>query len=86
MKYDINLIKAYFLLILFIEPEVESVAIKKANQLVSIKFKKFQFFQFLNFLSGATNVDFFSKIYRTKETKMSLAYFFFNHPDKLNIT
>ena len=68
-KYDLNLIKSSFLLILVNERNIEGLVIKKAKQFISFKFGDIQLLDFMNFLGGATSLDSFSKAYKTSETK-----------------
>ena len=68
-KYDINLIKSYFLPILINEKNMEPSVIKKAEQFVSFKFGDVQLLDILNFLGGGASVDSFLKTYETSETK-----------------
>ena len=82
-KYDINSIKSYLLPIYGNERDLESTVIKKANQFISFKFGEIQLLDTLNFLGGATSLDSFSKAYKTSETKGSIPYECFDHPDKM---
>ena len=58
-KYDINLIKSYWLPILINGRNLEPTVIKKANQFVSFKFGDVQLLDIMNFLGGATSLDSF---------------------------
>ena len=82
-KYDINLIKFYLLPILVKERQIEPTVIKKANQLVSFKFGVVQLLDIMNFLGGATSLDSFLKAFKTKETKCSFPYEWFDNPRKV---
>ena len=83
-KYDINLIKSFFLLPTFVnERDIEPTVIKKANQFVSFKFGDIQLLDIMNFFGGATSLDSFLKAYRTKETKGFFPYEWFVCPEKL---
>ena len=68
-KYDLNLIKTYFLPIL----------------VISFKFGDIQLLDIMNFLRGATSLDSFLKAYKTSETKGFFPYEWFDHPDKMQI-
>ena len=83
-KYDINLIKSYFLPILINERNMEPIVIKKANQFVSFKFGDFQLLGTMNFLDGATSLDSFLKAYKTAETKGFFPYEWFDCPQKMS--
>ena len=83
-KYDINLIKSYFLPIVVNERDIELTVIKKANQFVSFKFGDIQLLDIMNFLGGATSLDSFLKAYKTKETKGFFPYEWFDCPEKMN--
>ena len=83
-KYDINLITSYLLPILVNEGENEPTVIKKANQFVSFKFGDIQLLDIMNFLGGATSLDSFLKVYKTKETKGLFPYEWFDCPEKMN--
>ena len=83
-KYDINLIKSYFLPILINERNMEPTVIKKANQFVSFKFGDVQLLDIMNFLGGATSLDSFLKAYKTAETKGFFPYEWFDCPQKMN--
>ena len=73
-KYDINLIKTYFLPILINERNMEPIVMKKSNQFVSFKFGDVQLLDIMNFLGGATSIDSFLKAYKTAETKSFFPY------------
>ena len=83
-KYDINLIKSYLLPILINERNMEPIVIKKANQIVSVKFGDVQLLDIMNFLGGATSLDSFLKAYKTAETKGFFPYECFDCPQKIN--
>ena len=83
-KYDINLIKSYFLPILVNERVIEPTVIKKVNQFVSFKFGDIQLIDIMNFLGGATSLDSFLKAYKTKETNGFFPYEWFDCPEKKN--
>ena len=85
-KYDINLIKRYFVPLLVNERELEPTMIKRANQFVSFKFGDVQLLDILNFLGRATSLDSFLKAYKTSETKEYFPYEWFDCPEKLNDT
>ena len=81
-KYDLNLIKAY--LILVNEKEIEPTVIKKANQFVFFKFGNIQFLDIMKFLGGATSLDSFLKAYKTSETKGYFPHEWFDNVEKLS--
>ena len=83
-KYDINLIKSYFLPIFVNERNMEPTVIEKANQFVSSKLGDVQFLDIMNFLGGATSLDSFLKAYKTSETKGFFPYEWFDYPQKMN--
>ena len=83
-KYDINLIKSYFLPILVNDRDIEPTVVKKANQFVSFKFGDIQLLDIKIFLGGATSLDSSLKAYKTKETKGIFPYDWFNCPEKKN--
>ena len=83
-KYDTNLIRSYLLPILVNKQDIEPTVIKKAKQLASFKFGDLHSLDILNFLVGATSLDSFLKAHKTKETKRSFPYEWFNCPEKLN--
>ena len=83
-KYDINPIKSYLLSILVSERGFESIVIKKANHYVSLEFGDIQLLDIMNSLGGATNLDSFLKVYKTKETKGFFPYEWFDWPEKMN--
>ena len=83
-KYDINLIKSYLLPTFVNERGIEPTVIKKANQLVFVKFGDIQLLDIMNFLGGATSFDTFVKAYKTKETKGFFSYEWFDCPGKMN--
>ena len=85
-KYDLNLIKSYFLPILVNERDIEPTVMKKANQFISFKFGDIQLLDIMNIVGGATTLDSFLKAYRTSETKGSFPYEWFDHPDKMQNT
>ena len=84
-KYDVNLIKSYFLPIFVNERESEPTVIKKANQFISIKVGDIQLLNIMNFL-GSTSLDSFLKAYRTSETKGFFPYEWFDTPGKMRNT
>ena len=83
-NYDVNLIKSYLLPILVNEQDIKPTVIKKANQFVSFKFGDIQLLDIMNFLGGATSLDSFLKVYKTKETKGFFPYEWFDCPEKMN--
>ena len=83
-KYDIILIKSYFLHILINERIMEPAVIKKANQFVFFKFGDVQLLDIMNFLGGATSLDSFLKAYETSKTKGLFPYERFDCPQKIN--
>ena len=83
-KNDINLINAYLLSILVIEQIIEPTATKKNIQFVSLRLGDIQFFDVMIFLGGATSLDSFLKVYKTKETKGFVPYEWFDCPEKMN--
>ena len=85
-KYDLNLIKSYFLPILVNERDIEPTVIKKANQFISFKFGDVQLLDIMDFLRGATSLDSFLKAYKSSETKEFFPYEWFDHSDKLQNT
>ena len=66
-KYDLNLIKSYFLHFLVNKRNIEPTVIKKTNQIISFNFGDFQLLNIMNFLGGATSLDSF--FHKTSETK-----------------
>ena len=60
-KYDLNLIKSYWLLYLIHEPDFQP----NVNHFESFKFGDVQFLDILNFLCWATSLDSFLKAYKT---------------------
>ena len=85
-KYDIILMRKYFLPLLVNEGDIESIAIKKANPFVSFKFEDVKLLGILNFFGGAKRLNFFLKAYKTSETKGHFPYQWFEDPEKLNNT
>ena len=85
-KYDLNLIKSYFLSILVNERNIEPTVIKNANQFISFKLGDIQLLEIMKLLGGATSLDFFLKAYKTSETKGFFPYELFDYPDKMQIT
>ena len=83
-KYDINLIKSYWLPVLINETNMEPIVIKKANQFVSFKFGDVQLLDIMNLLGGATSPNSFLKAYKTAETKGFFPYEWFDCPQKMN--
>ena len=83
-KYDINLIKSYFLPIPINERNLEPTVIEKAKQFVSFKFGDVQLLVIMNFLGGATSLDSFLKAYKTSKTKGFFPYDWFDWPQKMN--
>ena len=83
-KYDLNLIKSYFLPYLIHDRDIQPTVIKKANHFASFQFGDVQFLDILNFLGGATSLDSFLKAYKTNETKRS--YEWFDSPNNLDVT
>ena len=84
-KYDLKLIKSYFLPIFVNERESEPTVIKKANQFISIKVGDIQLLNIMNF-PGSTSLDSFLKAYRTSETKGFFPYEWFDTPGKMRNT
>ena len=83
-KYNINLIKSCFILILVNERDIEPTILKKANQFVSFNFGDIQLLDIMNFLGGDTSLDSFLKAYKTGETKGFIPYEWFHCPEKMN--
>ena len=83
-KYDINLIKSYFLPILIDVRNVEPTVIEKANHFVSFQFGDVQLLDILNFLGGATSLHSFLEAYKTSETKNFFPYKWFDCPQMMN--
>ena len=63
-KYDIILIKTFFVPILINERNMEPTVIKEANQFVSFKFGDAQLLDIMKFFSGAASLDSFVKAYK----------------------
>ena len=84
-KYDLNFIKSYLLPILINERDIEPTVIKKANQLISLKFGDVQLLDLMNFLGGATSLDSVLNAYKTSETKRFFPYECFDHLTKCRI-
>ena len=82
-KYDINLIKSYLLPILINERNVETMVIKKDNQIVSFEFGDVQLLEVMNFFGGATSLDSFLKAYKTAETTGFFPDEWFDCPQKM---
>ena len=72
--------------ILVNERGIEPIVIKKANQLISLKFGDIQILDWMNFLGAATNLDSFLKAHKTSETRGFLPYDWFYYPDKMHNT
>ena len=85
-KYDLNLIKSYFLPILVDESNSEPTFIKKWNQFISFKFGNIQLLDIINFFGGATSLESFLKVYKTSETRRLFTYECFDYPNKMQIT
>ena len=85
-KYDLNLIKSFFLPILVNEQNIELTVIKKAKKLISFKFGDIQILDIMNFFGGATSLDSIVKAYKTSETIGFFPYEWFDHPDKMHNT
>ena len=83
-KYDINLIKSILLPIHVNQQDIEPTVMKKASQFVSFKFRDIQVLDITNFLGGATSLDSFLNVSKTKETKGFFPYKLFDCPEKLN--
>ena len=83
-RYDLNLIKSYLIPYLIRDKEQETSVIKKANDLISFKFRDVQFVDIMKFLGGATTLNSFLKTYRASETKSFFPYEWFDNPDKLD--
>ena len=62
-KYDINLIKSYWLPMRVNKRDIEPTVIKKDNQIVSFKFGDIQLLNIMKFLGGATSLDSILKAY-----------------------
>ena len=60
-KCELNLIKSYLLPISVNEQDIEAAVIKKAKQIISIKFGRIQLSVKRNFCGGATSLDSFLK-------------------------
>ena len=83
-RYDLNLIKSYFIPYLICDKEIEPTVIKKANDFLLYKFGDFQFLDIMKFLGVATTLDSFLKAYKASEFKGFFAYEWFESPDKLD--
>ena len=73
-KYDLNLIKSNFLLILVNERYIEPTVIKKANQFISFQTGDIQLLDKIIFLDRGTSLDSFLKAYKTSKTKSFFPY------------
>ena len=85
-KNGIILVKSYLLSLPVIERVIEPLVIQKPNQFVSFSFGNAQFLDLLGFLGRTTSLGFFSKAYRTSETKSWFSYEWFDDPEMLNST
>ena len=83
-RYDLNLIKSYWIPYLIRDKEQETSVIKKANDFISFKFGDVQFLDIMKFLGGATTLYSFFKAYKASETKGFFPYEWFDNPDKLD--
>ena len=83
-KYDIILIKTYFVPILINERNMEPTVIKEAKQFVSFKFGDAQLLDIMKFFSGAASLDSFVKAYKLSETKGFFPYEWLDCPQKKN--
>ena len=86
VKEKLNLIKSYLLPIFVNERDIEPTVIKKANQLISVKFDDIRLLDQKNSPGGATSLDSFLKAHKTSETKRLFPYEWFDHPDKMQKT
>ena len=68
-KYDLIVLKSYFLPILVNERDIGPTLIKKENQFTSFKLGDIQLLDILNFLGGTTILESFLKACNTSETK-----------------
>ena len=82
-KYDINLIKSYFLPILINERNKDPIVITKSNQFLTFNYGDVQLLDIMNFLGEATSLDSFLKAYKTSETKGFFPYEWFDYPQKM---
>ena len=82
-KFHLFLIKSYLLTILVNERDIESNAIKKANQFIWFNFGDIQLLDIMNILGGATNLDSLLKAFKTSETEGFFPYEWFDQPDKM---
>ena len=73
-KYDLMVLKSYFLPILVNERHIGPTLIKKKNQFTSFKFGDIQLLDILNFLGGATILELFLKACNNSETKGFFPY------------
>ena len=73
-RYDLNLIKSYLIPYLINDKEAEPMVIKKANEIISFKFRDIQFLDVMKFFGGATSLDSFLKAYKASETKKFFPY------------
>ena len=85
-KCDFNLIKSYLLPIPVNERDVESAAIKKANQFISFTNGDIELLDNINFFGGAKILDSILKAYKTPETKIFFLYKWCDCPDKMQNT
>ena len=83
-KYDLNLFKSYLIFHLLNDKTVKPTVIKKANQLISLKFGDVQFLDIVNFFGGATTLDSFLKAYQSEETKGYFPFEWFDSPSELD--
>ena len=73
-RYDLNLTKSYFILVLIPDREQETSVIKKANDFISFKFGYLQFLDIMKLLGRATVQESFLKAYKESETKKIFPY------------
>ena len=83
-KYDLNLIKSYFIPHLLNDKAITPTVIKKTNQFISFKIGDIQFLDIVNFLGGATALDSCLKAYQSKETRGYFPYEWFDSLSKLD--
>ena len=85
-KYDLNLVKCYLLPILVNKQDIEPTVIKKANQIISLKFGDIQLLDIMNFFWRFNSLDSFLKAYKTSKTNGFFPYEWFDHPEKMQNT
>ena len=85
-KYDMNLIKFYFLSKLLNGRDFETVVLIKAKKYLSFKIGNIQLLDIMNFLGRATTLGSFLKAYEASETSRFFIYEWFHHFDKMQST